>query len=57
MGAMSALMPILVVLLALIAAGSIAYIAWELSSEEFHRSFGDPESDTRPEPDDGHPDD
>ncbi len=57
MGVMSALMPILVVLLALVAAGSIAYIAWELSSEEFHRSFGDAEGDSRHESDDAYPDD
>lgn len=37
---MSALIPLVIVLLALIAAGSIAYIAWELSSEDFHASFG-----------------
>lgn len=37
---MSVLIPIFIVLLALIAAGSIAYIAWELSSEDFHASFG-----------------
>ncbi len=33
---MATLFPILAVLLALIAAGSIAYIAWVLSSEKFH---------------------
>ena len=42
-------MPVLVIVLALIAAGSIAYIAWELTSEDFHKSFdatdGDDESD------------
>jgi hypothetical protein len=37
---MSSLMPVLVIILALIAAGSIAYIAWELSSEKFHDSLG-----------------
>ncbi len=52
MGAMSSLMPFVVILLALIAAGSIAYIAWELSSEEFHRSFGEVDKDERPDPDD-----
>ena len=31
---MQALIPILSVILALIAAGSIAYIAWDLTSEE-----------------------
>ena len=33
---MSALIPSLVVLLALVAAGSIAYIAWELTSKDVH---------------------
>lgn len=32
-------LPIIIVLLALIAAGCIAYIAWELSSEDFHNSL------------------
>ena len=36
---MSALIPIVIIVLALIAAGSIAYIAWELSSDEFHNSL------------------
>ena len=36
---MSALIPIVIIVLALIAAGSIAYIAWELSSEDFHKSL------------------
>ena len=31
--------PIVVVILALIVAVSIGYIAWELSSDEFHKSF------------------
>ena len=34
---MRTLLPILSVLLALVAAGSIAYIAWELSSDKQHR--------------------
>lgn len=38
---MSPLMPIIVIVFALIAAGSIAYIAWRLSSEKFHDSFND----------------
>jgi hypothetical protein len=33
---MSAFIPILVVVLALVAAGSIAYIAWELTSKDVH---------------------
>ena len=36
---MSSIIPFVVVLLAIIAAVSIAYIAWELSSDEFHKSF------------------
>ena len=36
-------MPIVVVALALVAAISIGVIAWELSSDEFHKSFeGEP---------------
>ncbi len=43
---MSALIPIVIILLALIAAGSIAYIAWELSSDDFHNSlFGNDDAD------------
>ena len=38
---MQPFMPVIIVLLALIAAGSIVYIAWELSSDKFHASFGD----------------
>lgn len=41
MDGMSIVMPFVVVILALVAAGSIAYIAWELTSEEFHASFDD----------------
>jgi hypothetical protein len=33
---MSAFIPIVVVVLALVAAGSIAYIAWELTSKDVH---------------------
>jgi hypothetical protein len=33
---MSAFIPIMVVVLALVAAGSIAYIAWELTSKDVH---------------------
>ena len=32
-------MPFVVILLALVAAGSIAYIAWALSDDKFHKSF------------------
>lgn len=42
---MSSWIPIAAVVLALIAAGSIAWIAWELSSREFHESFGDTADD------------
>lgn len=49
---MSSLMPIVAVLLALIAAGSIAWIAWELSSREFHESFGDTADDGESAPQD-----
>ena len=33
------LMPFIVILLALVAAISIGFIAWELSDHEFHNSF------------------
>ena len=36
---MSTLMPFIVILLALIAAGSIAYIAWELTSNDLQKSI------------------
>lgn len=36
---MSAYMPVIVILLALIAAGSIAYIAWELTSKDIQKSI------------------
>ena len=36
---MPAWIPIVVVILALVVAASIGYIAWELSSDEFHKSF------------------
>ena len=45
---MSTLFPILAVLLALIAAGSIAYIAWELSSEKFHAELEGEADDSDP---------
>jgi hypothetical protein len=32
-------MPFVIIALALVAAVSIGYIAWELSDDEFHRSF------------------
>ena len=31
--------PIIAIALAVIAAGSVAVIAWELSADEFHKSF------------------
>jgi hypothetical protein len=37
---MSAFIPIVVVVLALVAAGSIAYIAWELTSKDVHDVLG-----------------
>ena len=43
---MQPLIPILSVLLALLAAGSIAYIAWELSSDKPDRPADDPPDDT-----------
>ena len=42
---MSSIVPIVSILLALVAAGSIAYIAWELTSED----------KTPEEPDEGEP--
>ncbi len=42
---MRSLIPILSVLLALLAAGSIAYIAWELSSDKPDRQAADPPDD------------
>lgn len=48
---MSSLLPFIIVALALIAAGCIAYIAWELSSEEFHDSLQKgPASDSSHDP-------
>ena len=38
---MSTYLPIALVILALFAAGCVAYIAWELSSEDFHNSLQD----------------
>jgi len=51
MRVMRALIPALSVLLALIAAGSIAYIAWDLTSER-----PPPKSGDDPEEDDAAPD-
>jgi len=49
---MSSLLPFIIVALALIAAGCIAYIAWELSSEEFHDSLQNgPPPDSQSDPD------
>jgi len=42
---MRSLIPIFSVLLALLAAGSIAYIAWELSSDKPQRRTPDPPDD------------
>ena len=42
-------MPFVVILLALVAAASIGFIAWQLSDHEFHRSF---EQEKRHERDD-----
>jgi hypothetical protein len=39
MGSMSTWGPIIAVVLALIAVASIAVIAWELSSDKFHKSL------------------
>lgn len=36
---MTSLLPVIAVLLALIAAGSVAYLAWELTSEQFHKEL------------------
>ena len=47
---MRSLIPILSVLLALIASGSIAYIAWDLTSERPPR---EPERESEDEPGDG----
>ena len=40
--------PIIAIALAVIAAGSVAVIAWELSADEFHKSFepGDDDEDS-----------
>ena len=45
---MRSILPVVSILLALIAAGSIAYIAWELTSEDKHHD-GEPEDDGPPE--------
>jgi hypothetical protein len=59
---MSALIPVIVVVLALVAAGSIAYIAWQLTSkdvqDQLERSLGRPRdpaagATTRPSPPEG----
>ncbi len=39
MGAMSTWGPIIAVVLALVAVASVAVIAWELSSDKFHKSL------------------
>lgn len=44
---MRELIPILSVLLALIAAGSIAYIAWELSSDKHEEITSGDDDDTQ----------
>jgi hypothetical protein len=45
---MSEFMPLIVIALALLAAGSIAFIAWELSSkevqDEIEKALGEPDS-------------
>lgn len=50
MSGMSDFMPLIVVALALLAAGSIAYIAWELSSkdvqDEIEKALGERDSST-----------
>jgi flagellar basal body-associated protein FliL len=43
---MRSLIPILSVLFALLVAGSIAYIAWELSSDKPDRQTADPPDDS-----------
>ena len=48
---MAQFMPFIVILLALIAAFSIALIAWELSDHKFHESFEQEKRHERP----GHP--
>ena len=54
---MSSYIPLIVILLALIAAGSIAVIAWHLSSDEFHKSLeGDDQAAPRDDAPDGHGD-
>ncbi len=45
---MRSILPVVSILLALIAAGSIAYIAWELTSEDKAHD-GKPEDDGPPE--------
>lgn len=45
---MKSILPVVAILLALIAAGSIAYIAWELTSEATRRD-GSPEEDESPD--------
>jgi len=45
MNGMSSLMPILVIVFALVAAGLIAFIAWKLSSDDFYISRGDDRED------------
>jgi hypothetical protein len=44
---MSTYGPIIAIALAVIAAASIAYIAWELSSDKFHKSFEDDDRKNR----------
>ena len=50
-------MPIVVVALALIAAISIGVIAWELSSDEFHKSLEQDGRSTEQKPDEPVPGD
>ena len=58
---MAAVIPVIVVVLALVAAGSIAYIAWQLTSkdvqDQLERSLGQPRDPasgaTRPAPNEG----
>jgi hypothetical protein len=48
---MSTYGPIIAIALAVIAAASVGYIAWELSSDKFHKSFEKEDDDKSESPD------